>query len=114
MNIDELKDAWSHDEPEGMKLPTDTEMLGKTTSAVANIRKKMRAEFIALLVCYAIMVGFLFSGYQSSIFTDMIKILLFSVLLLNGFYYFKFSVFYKAMGRYDANLISCLRKIVYE
>src|SRR3569833_3283257 len=114
MNIDELKDAWSHDEPEGMKLPMDTEMFRKTTSAVATIRKKMRAEFIALLVCYAIIVGFLFSVYQSSVFTDMIKILLFSILLLNGFYYLRFYVFYKSMGRYDVNMKSSLRKIVYE
>ncbi len=114
MNIDDLKDAWSQDEPRDMKLPVSKEMLGKTTSAVSSIRKKMRAEFIALMVCYAIIVWFLFSGYQSSVFTDMIRILLFSILLLNGFYYFRFYVFYKTMGRYDLNMKSSLRKIVYE
>ena len=74
MNIDELKDAWSQDEPQGMSLPLSTEALGKTTSVVGSIRKKMKAEFIVLLVCYAIMVGFLFSRDQSSFFFDMIKI----------------------------------------
>src|SRR5581483_8891022 len=114
MNIDDLKDAWSQDEPKRMKLPISTEMLGKTTSAVSSIRKKMLAEFIALLVCYAVIVGFLFSGYQSSVFTDIIKLLLFCVLLLNGFYYYRFYVLYKAMGRYDLNMRSSLRNIVYE
>ena len=114
MNIDELKDAWGQDEPKGMSLPLSTEMLGKTTSVVGNIRKKMQAEFIALLVCYAVIIGFLFSGDQSSFFVDMIKILLFCILLLNGFYYSRFYVFYKAIGRYDLNVKSSLRKIVYE
>jgi len=114
MNIDELKDAWSQDEPQGMSLPLSTEMLGKTTSVVKTIRKKMRTEFIALLVCYAIIIGFLFSGDQSSFFIDMIKILLFCILLLNGFYYSRFYIFYKAIGRYDLNIKSSLRKIVYE
>jgi hypothetical protein len=114
MNIDELKDAWSQDEPEGMSLPVSTEVLGKTTSVVGTIRKKMRAEFIALVVCYTVIIGFLFSGDQSSFFIDMIKILLFSILLLNGFYYSRFYVFYKAIGRYDLNIKSSIRKIVYE
>ncbi|MGZ3836885.1 MAG: hypothetical protein ACXVB0_25435, partial [Mucilaginibacter sp.] len=95
MNIDELKDAWGQDEPKGMSLPVSTEVLGKTTSVVGSIRKKMKAEFIALVVVYAIIIGFLFSGDQSSFFIDMIKILLFSILLLNGFYYSRFYVFYK-------------------
>jgi hypothetical protein len=114
MNIDELKDAWDKDEPKGMSLPLSTEMLGKTTSVVGKSRKKMRAEFIALLVCYTIIILFLFSGDQSSFFIDMIKILLFSILLLNGFYYFRFYVFYKSIGRYDLNIKSSIRKIVYE
>ena len=54
MNIDELKDAWGQDEPKGMSLPVSTEALGKTTSVVGSIRKKMKAEFIALLIVYAI------------------------------------------------------------
>jgi hypothetical protein len=114
MNIDELKDAWNQDEPKGMSLPLSTEVLGKTTSVVGKIRKKMKAEFIALLVCYTIMVLFLFSSDQPSLFIDMIKILLFSILLLNGFYYFRFYVFYKNIARYDLNLRNSIRKIVYE
>ncbi len=114
MNIDELKDAWGQDEPKGMRLPLSTELLGKSTSVVESIRKKMKAEFIALLICYTIMILFLFSGDQSSFFIDMIKILLFSILLLNGFYYFRFYVLYKTIGRYDLNMKSSLRKIVYE
>jgi hypothetical protein len=114
MNIDELKDAWGQDEPKGMRLPLSTELIGKTTSVVGNIRKKMKAEFIALVVCYIVIVLFLFSGDQSSFFIDMIKILLFCILLLNGFYYFRFYVFYKTIARYDLNMKSSLRKIVYE
>ena len=114
MNIDELKDAWDKDEPQGMHLPLNTEMLGKTTSVVARIRKNMKTEFIALVICYVIIILFLFEGAQSSFFFDMTKILLFSILLLNCFYYFRFYIFYKTIGRYDLNIKNSLRKIVYE
>jgi hypothetical protein len=97
-----------------MHLPLNTEMLDKTTSAVRRIRKNMKAEFIALLICYIMIVLFLFDGAQSSFFLDMTKILLFSILVLNCFYYFRFYIFYKTIGRYDLNIKNSLRKIVYE
>jgi hypothetical protein len=114
MNIDELKDAWSQDEPQGMSLPLSTEKLGKTNSAVAKLRKNMKAEFVALVVCYIVIIWFLFDGAQPSIFFDMSRILLFSLLVLNTFYYFRFYIFYKAIGRYDLNMRNSIRKIVYE
>jgi hypothetical protein len=114
MNIDELKDAWNMDDSGDMRLHLDTMEFNKTVSVVDRIRKSMRMEFIALLVCYAIIIVFLFSDSQPSFFIDMIKILLFSILLLNGFYYFRFYAFYKKIGRYDLNMKSSLRKIVYE
>ena len=114
MNIDELKDAWSQDEPTGMSLPISTEMLGKTNSAVGKLRKNMKAEFIALVICYVIIIWFVLDGAQSSFFFDMSRILIFSLLVLNSFYYFRFYAFYRSIGRYDLNVRKSLRKIVYE
>jgi hypothetical protein len=114
MNIDDLKDAWGKDEPKGMKLPANAEMLGKTTSVVSRLRKNMKSEFNALLVSYAIIVVFLFKGNQSPFFFNMSIILLFSILVLNCFYYLRFYAFYKSVSRYDVNMRSSVRKIVYE
>lgn len=114
MNIDDLKDAWGKDEPQGMKLPTNAEMFGKTTSVVSRLRKNMKSEFNALLVSYAIIVLFLFKGNQSPFFFNMSSILLFSILILNCFYYLRFYAFYKSVSKYDMNMRSSVRKIVYE
>jgi hypothetical protein len=119
MNIDELKDAWNHDEPKGMHLPDSTAMLGKTTSAVSRIRKNMKAEFIAVLISYAVLIFYivmmsLYGGPASSFFFNMISILLFTILILNYFYYSRFYIFYKSISRYDLNMKKSIRKIAYE
>ncbi len=114
MNIDELKDAWSQDEPQGLNLPLSTEMLGKTTSVIGKLRSKMKAELISLLVCYVFIIAMLFWRVKSPLFFNITSILLFSIIVINGFYCFKFYVFYKTIGRYDLSVASSIRKIVYE
>jgi len=119
MNIDELKDAWGKDEPKGMKLPDSTGIQHKTTSAVQRIRKNMRNEFVALLISYAVLIVYIvlmsiYGGPLSSFFFNMISILLFTVLILNCFYYSRFYVFYKSISRYDLNMRESIRKIAYE
>lgn len=114
MNIDELKDAWGHDEPKGMKLPLSTEMLGKTTSVVGRIRKNMRAELNSLLISYAILLIYLFAGVRTNFLFNITSILFFVILVLNCFYYFRFYVFYKSTSRYDFNIKDSIRKIAYE
>src|SRR5476649_993141 len=110
MNIDELKDAWSQDEPNGMNLPLSTEMLGQTKSVLGGLRKKMKAELISLLICYALIIVVLFEGVKSPLFFNITSILLFSLLVINVFYYFRFYVFYKSIGRYDLNIAKSISK----
>ena len=114
MNIDELKDAWSQDEPRGLSLPLSTASLGNTTSVISKLRSKMKAELIALLVCYAFIIAMLFWRVKSPLFFNITSILLFSILLINVFYCFKFYVFYRMIGRYDLSIAKSIRKIVYE
>ncbi len=119
MNIDELKDAWNNDEPKGMNLPGNTAMLGKTTSVVKRIRKNMKSEFIALLVSYAVLVLYIvmasiYDGTVTSFFFNMISILLFTILILSGFYYSRFYLFYRSISRYDLSMKESIRKIAYE
>ena len=111
MNIDELKDAWNQDEPKGMRLPVSTSMLGKTTSAIKRIRRNIKAEFFACLVSYGALIILMF---QSSSFFNITSIFLFIILVLNCFYFFRFYIFYKSIGRYDLNMRESIRKITYE
>src|SRR5476649_2212965 len=104
MNIDDLKGAWGKDEPQGMKIPVSTAVLGKTSSAVARIRKNMKTEFIAVLISYTMFTVLMFYGLQSVLFFNLASIFMFIIIVLNGFYYFRFYVFYKSIGRYDLNM----------
>jgi len=114
MNIDDLKDAWNNDEPKGMRLPVSTAMLGKTTSAVERLRKNMKAEFIATLVSYVIILVFMFGRPQISFLFNIACFLFFTILTLNCFYFSRFYVFYKSISRYDFNMKDSIRKITYE
>ncbi len=114
MNIDDLKDAWNNDEPKGMALAANTGMLGKTTSAVGKIRKNMKTEFIAVVISYSLFIALMFYGVRSAIFFDVASILMFIIIVLNGFYFFRFFLFYKSISRYDLNMMNSVRKFTYE
>jgi len=114
MNIDDLKGAWGKDEPMGMKIPVSTAVLGKTSSAVARIRKNMKTEFIAVLVSYTMFTALMFYGIQSALFFNVASIFMFVIIVLNGFYYFRFYVFYKSISQYDLNMRNSIGKIAYE
>jgi len=114
MNIDDLKDAWNQDEPQGMQIPVSTAAFGKTTSAVAQIRRNMRNEFIACLVSYIALLLLLFNNVQSALSFNLLLIFVFIILVLNGFYFFRFYLFYKSIGSYNLNIKDSIRKITYE
>lgn len=114
MNIDELKDAWKHDEPKGMNFRAEAAMYGKTTSAVGRIRKNMKTEFIAVLISYAMFTALMFYGLQSVLFFNLASIFMFIIIVLNSFYYFRFYLFYKSISRYDLNVRNSIRKVTYE
>jgi uncharacterized membrane protein (DUF485 family) len=114
MNIDDLKDAWSNDEPKGMQLPVSTAMLGKTTSAVGRIRKNMKTEFIAVSISFVLFVALMFYGVHSAFLFNIASVYMFIITVLNGFYFFRFYLFYKSISRYDLNMKNSIRKITYE
>jgi len=114
MNIDDLKDAWNKDDSDDMHLPSDTASLNKTTSVVGKLRKNMKAELIALLISYIIIFAVLFRNVRSPLFFNITVVLLFSLLVINAFYFFRFYVFYKSIGRYDLGVANSIRKITYE
>lgn len=114
MNIDDLKDAWNKDEPKGMHLPVSTAMLGKTNSAVERLRKNMKAEFIATLISYLVILAFMFGRPQISFLFNIASILFFTILVLNCFYFSRFYIFYKSISRYDFTMKESIRKITYD
>jgi hypothetical protein len=114
MNIDDLKDAWHNDEPQGMHLPDSTEALGKTTSVIAKVRSNMKQEFIGSIISYAILLWFMAYHHQTSFFLNLASILFLTVFMLNAYFYIRFYAFYKAIAKYDLNMRESIRKVAYE
>ena len=114
MNIDDLKDAWNNDEPQGMQLPDNTQALGKTNSVIDKVRSNMKSEFIVTIVVYPFLLWYLIANQQSSFFFNIGVILFFTILILNIYYYIRFYVFYKSIARYDFSIRESIRKITYE
>src|SRR4051794_17062794 len=114
MNIDELKDAWNKDDSGDMRLDLDPDNLNKTTSVVGRLRKNMKIEFISLLVCYVLIFAELFRDVHSPLFFNITVILLFSLVVINAFYFFRFYVFYRSVGQYDLSIVNSINKITYE
>ena len=114
MNIDDLKDAWNQDEPQGMQIPVSTATFGKTQSAVSRIRRNMRNEFIGSLIAYGALIALLFYGVKSALAFNTAGIFVFIILVLNSFYYLRFYVFYKSIGGNDFNIQNNIRKVTYD
>lgn len=114
MNIDDLKDAWSKEEPGDMHLPSNAAISGKTSSAVGKIRRNMKIEFIATVILYIAMFGALFGLQQNVFFFNTTCILLYALLMLNAYYISRFYIFYKSIGRYDLNMKNSVYKVAYE
>lgn len=121
MNIDDLKGAWGKDESAGMRLQDSGVIAGKTTSVVEKIRRKMRSEFVATLVAYILLIIYIivinrafYGTPQAIFFLNVISLLLFTMILLNGYFFSRFYIFYKNTGRYDLGTLESIRKIAYE
>jgi hypothetical protein len=114
MNIDDLKDTWKNDDAEFNHSSFDTALQRKTSSAISKVRSNMRNEFIAALFSYIILFWFLFSTPKAPLFLNLTSITLFTLVILNCFYYLKFYSFYRATGSYSQNIKEGINKIVYE
>src|SRR5258708_1964605 len=114
MNIDDLKDAWNKDEPSGMHLSVSMALQRETTSAIGKIRRNIKREFIATLISYLMMLVFLFSYQQNPFFFVAASSLIFTLMIPNAFFFFRFYVFYKSISHYDMNVKKSIRKMTYE
>ncbi len=114
MNIDDLKDVWSEDVPNDIKLPMSTESLRKTNSALTKLRKNMKVEFISYLIAYLMLAILIYNGVTTPMFFNVTSIFVFIFFVLNCFYFLKFYVFYKKIGRYDLNLKDSIGRLTYE
>jgi hypothetical protein len=114
MNIDDLKDTWNNDEPKGMQLPDSTVITGKTISVIDKVRANMKSEFIATIIAYPIIIAYLVFSHTRPLFFNVTSVLLFTIMILNAYFYFRFYTFYKSAGQYNLAVKAGIRKITYD
>ncbi len=112
MNFDNLKEAWANDKPETQLLPAIPQ--GKTSAAVASIRRNMRIEFISQLVALALLIFFVRWASVNRLSFFLVGIAAFLLAIQTIYYLFRFYIFFRSMSRYDLAMKKSLRKIVYE
>jgi hypothetical protein len=111
MNFDELKDAWAREPVAGVALPRG--VAARTGSAVMRIRRSMRLEFVWVTIGYsATLVYVVLLGPTRFSF---LVICAGSFVIVQTVYYFvRFFLFYRRIGRFDLGLRKHLRRFVYE
>ncbi|RFZ94638.1 hypothetical protein D0C36_03595 [Mucilaginibacter conchicola] len=113
MNIDDLKDAWKQDQPDGA-MPDPEQIGSRSKSPIAKIRRGMQAELIAAVFTYIVIFWVLFRDERPLIIFNISCIFLFVLLTLNTYYFIRFYVFYKSMSRYDLSLKESIAKVVFD
>lgn len=112
MNFDDLKDAWASEPIEERALPAP--LTGKTTNAIARLRRNMRNEFawttMGLGATLVILV-FHEGSHRLSILAVCAAAFLF---VQAGYYFSRFFIFYRRTQRYDFGLRKSLRRFVSE
>lgn len=114
MNFDNLKGAWADDNIDDIPLPVRKVAINETSSVVSKLRKSMKREFILeVIACvFLLLIILQFSKNPLSLF--IIRITIFLLLVQTGYYFSRFYLFYKAIGRYDLGLRKSIYKITYE
>jgi hypothetical protein len=113
MNIDDLKDAWRQDQPDG-KVPNPEQIRNRSQLPVAAIRRGMQGELAATLFAYVVFFWVLFRDEQPIVLFNMSCILMAILLALNTYYYVRFYLFYRSMSRYDLSLKESIAKVMFD
>lgn len=113
MNIDDLKNAWKQDEPNGA-LPDPQEIKSRSQLPVAKIRRGMRTELISTVFGYVAIFWFLFSKEQSLVVFNISCILLFVLMALNTYYFIRFYLFYRTISRVDLSLKESIARVTFD
>jgi hypothetical protein len=114
MNFDNLKDAWADDKTDDIFLPIRKVPIGETSSVVSKLRKRMKREFISEVIGFVLLLLIILQIPKNTLSLFIVSIAIFLLLLQTGYYFFRFYLFYKAIGRCDLSLRKSIHKITYE
>jgi hypothetical protein len=114
MNFDNLKGAWANDKTDDIPLPVRKVPPGETPSIVSKLRRNMKQEFISQVIGFVFLILVVLRSPQNTLSVFIVSIAIFLLLVQTLYYFSRFYLFYKAIGRYDLSLRKSIYKITYE
>jgi len=114
MNFDDLKDAWANDRISDAGLPMKAVPTGAASSAVSEVRKNMRRELIAHIGGLVILIFVFVITPKNTLSLYIAAVAIFILIIQTVYYFSRFYLFYKAIGRCDLTLKQSIHKIAYE
>jgi hypothetical protein len=111
MNFEELRQSWANEPIEGAALPVA--LTAKTSSAISQVRRNMRNEFIWTLIGFG--ATLIFVLFYSKTRVSFLIVCAASFLVVQTVYYFwRFFLFYRRTAKYDMNLRKSIQRFVFE
>ncbi|MBU4538086.1 MAG: hypothetical protein L6264_05730 [Weeksellaceae bacterium] len=114
MELDNLKEMWSNEKisetPE-----ISTEQQKEIHLPLEQLRKKMRNEFWSTVVMFILIIlFFIFKDFHFFKFKVYCITLVASMMMVTGFYFFKFFQLYKNMGEINLNTKDSLKDLMFQ
>jgi len=114
MNFDNLKDAWADDRTDDIPLAVRKIPLDETASIVARLRRNMQREFLLQVIGFVCLIVVVLWSPGNALSIFIVSTAVFLLLTQAVYYFSRFYLFYKAVGRYDLGLRKSIYKITYE
>ncbi|MDO6432653.1 hypothetical protein Q4E93_18755 [Flavitalea sp. BT771] len=114
MNFDSLKGAWADDKAGDIPLPIRKVPLSETHSIVSKLRRNMKREFISQAIGFVFLILVALRSFKNTWSVFIVSIAIFLLLAQTMYYFSRFYLFYKAIGRYDLSLRKSIYHIAYE
>jgi hypothetical protein len=114
MNFDNLKGAWADDKTDDMPLPVRKAPLRETFSVVSKLRRNMKWELISQVIGFVFLILVVLLSPKNTLSSFIVSIAIFLLLIQTVYYFSRFYLFYKAIGRYDLSLRKSIYRITYE
>jgi len=97
-----------------MPLPVRKAPLRETFSVVSKLRSNMKREFISQVIGFVFLILVVLLSPKNTLSLFIVSIAIFLLLVQTVYYFSRFYLFYKAIGRYDLSLRKSIHRITYE
>ncbi|MGO4289018.1 hypothetical protein [Chitinophaga sp. RAB17] len=114
MNFDDIKSAWNSEEEDHVVVPSSVDQLKTLQTPIEKIRTNMQYEFYIQLFALVV-IGFVPRyTYFNPVLVIPFYVVYFVALIISGYYFFKFYLFYKRLSTNTLRSRDHLYALYYE